>query len=165
MHDDALRNCKALRKDGRPCKAPPTAGGLCYFHANPDQVRLLGRIGGRKNRRGTVEAELRAPLEPAEVREILAQAILDVRANALAPRAVTAIANAASVLLRTIHVVDLEERVAKLEQAVEEDRAAPATRKGSASAAESDDNRRCWYTDEERVEPESSPGSPPRKSV
>lgn len=50
MHDDALRNCKALTKDGKPCKAPPTAGGLCYFHANPDQVRLLGRIGGRKNR-------------------------------------------------------------------------------------------------------------------
>lgn len=104
-------------------------------------------------------------MEPAEVREILAQAILDVRANTLAPRAVAAIANAASVLLRTIHVVDLEERVAKLEQAVEEDRAAPATRKGSTSAAESDDNRRCWYTDEEQVEPESSPGSPPRKSV
>lgn len=42
--------CKGFTKDGKPCRAHPTGGGLCYFHANPDQARLLGQKGGRKNR-------------------------------------------------------------------------------------------------------------------
>jgi hypothetical protein len=39
-------NCKALTKQGNPCKAPATEGGLCFFHANPDRARELGQMGG-----------------------------------------------------------------------------------------------------------------------
>jgi len=41
--------CKANTKEGRPCRAAATEGGLCFFHANPNKAVELGRIGGRKN--------------------------------------------------------------------------------------------------------------------
>jgi len=41
--------CKALTKKGQPCRAAATAGGLCFFHANPNKASELGRIGGRSN--------------------------------------------------------------------------------------------------------------------
>ncbi|SPE25036.1 hypothetical protein SBA2_240016 [Acidobacteriia bacterium SbA2] len=34
----------------------PTAGGLCFFHANPNKASELGRIGGRRNRAAPTEA-------------------------------------------------------------------------------------------------------------
>jgi Family of unknown function (DUF5763) len=42
--------CQARTKSGNPCRAAATAGGLCYFHANPNKASELGQIGGRKNR-------------------------------------------------------------------------------------------------------------------
>jgi hypothetical protein len=37
--------CKALAKTGKPCRAAATAGGLCFFHANPAKASELGRSG------------------------------------------------------------------------------------------------------------------------
>jgi hypothetical protein len=42
--------CKGTTKSGQPCQAAATAGGLCYFHANPDKASECGRRGGRRNR-------------------------------------------------------------------------------------------------------------------
>ncbi len=49
------RRCKAQAKNSKPCRAAATAGGLCFFHANPNKASELGRIGGRGNRRVTGE--------------------------------------------------------------------------------------------------------------
>lgn len=38
--------CKAQAKSGKRCGAAATAGGLCFFHANPNKASELGRIGG-----------------------------------------------------------------------------------------------------------------------
>jgi hypothetical protein len=43
--------CKASTKNGAPCKAAPTASGLCFFHGNPNKASELGRVGGKQNRR------------------------------------------------------------------------------------------------------------------
>src|SRR5436305_15214811 len=110
------RRCKAKTSAGSPCRAPATEGGLCFFHANPDKVRALGQAGGRKNRQHAVEPTLPAALNVAGVREILAQAILDVRANTLTPRAAGALAQLSNSLLRIIQVSELEERLGKLER-------------------------------------------------
>lgn len=48
--------CRATTKTGKRCKAAPTAGGLCFFHANPNKAVELGRKGGRKNRNLPIEA-------------------------------------------------------------------------------------------------------------
>jgi hypothetical protein len=47
--------CKAQAKSGKPCRAAATAGGLCFFHANPDKASELGRIGGRNKRHAAGE--------------------------------------------------------------------------------------------------------------
>ena len=39
--------CQGRTKSGKPCRAAATAGGLCFFHANPNKASELGRIGGR----------------------------------------------------------------------------------------------------------------------
>jgi hypothetical protein len=43
--------CKAITKNGAPCKAAPMASGFCFLHGNPNRVSELGRIGGKQNRR------------------------------------------------------------------------------------------------------------------
>jgi hypothetical protein len=110
--------CKAVTKDGRPCKAPPTEGGLCFFHANPDRVRQLGQIGGRKNRRRSIDPSELGPLGAAAVRQMLAQTIFELQQNKVSPRSAAAMAQVSSVLLRAIQASELEERVAELERAL-----------------------------------------------
>jgi hypothetical protein len=83
-------------------------------------------MGGRKNRHRVAELVVPLPLKSESVREILAQAILDVRSNALTPRSASALAQLSNSLLRAIQVTELEERLAKLERAVEENPAASA---------------------------------------
>ena len=50
-HSNSDSRCEAQTKNGKPCRAAATAGGLCFFHANPDKAAELGRIGARKNGR------------------------------------------------------------------------------------------------------------------
>lgn len=53
-------HCKGTTKRGEPCRAAATAGGLCFFHANPNKAPELGRIGGRS--KGQAAAEITDPL-------------------------------------------------------------------------------------------------------
>jgi len=52
--------CKDTTKRGEPCRAAATAGGLCFFHANPNKASELGRIGGRS--KGRINTEMVDPL-------------------------------------------------------------------------------------------------------
>jgi hypothetical protein len=47
--------CNVQAKNGKPCWAAATAGGLCFLHANPNKASELGRIGGRSNRHSAAE--------------------------------------------------------------------------------------------------------------
>jgi hypothetical protein len=81
-------HCKGRNKSGKPCGAAATAGGLCYFHSNPNKASELGRIGGRSKRRAVVDGVDPLPkLETATaVRDAIAQLIADVYAGKLQPR-------------------------------------------------------------------------------
>ena len=115
------KRCKAKTKQGTPCRAAATDGGLCFFHGNPDKVRTLGQAGGRKNRIDNTDLPpLPASVNAAAVREILVQGILDLRANKLAPRAASALGQLCNSLLRVIQVTELEEMIRKLQQQVAE---------------------------------------------
>src|SRR5690242_8419743 len=71
------RFCKAIAKNGKPCRAAATASGLCFFHANPDKASELGRLGG-SNKRSAVSENLE-PLPALNsahgIRDAVAQAI------------------------------------------------------------------------------------------
>src|SRR5271170_3440747 len=50
MTQNSKSRCQGLTKSGQPCRAAATAGGLCFFHANPKKAAELGRLGGMRNR-------------------------------------------------------------------------------------------------------------------
>jgi hypothetical protein len=77
---------------------PATAGGLCFFHANPARARELGRIGGRKNRQQLPELVVPTAMTAAELSRLLSEALRDVWSNKLAPRKAAAMSQLGSVL-------------------------------------------------------------------
>ena len=115
--------CKSRTKSGKPCRAAATAGGLCFFHANPDKASELGRIGGRGNRHATGDnADPLPTLDNAlAVRDTVARLIADVYAGRLHPRIAAGLAPLLNLQLRAIEMTefaDLERRLAQLEKAM-----------------------------------------------
>jgi len=110
--------CQANAKSGKPCRAAATAGGLCFFHANPKKASALGRIGG-KNKRGaaTQSVDPLPKLDKASaVQEAVDRLIADVYAGKLQPRVAAGLAPLLSLQLRVLETTDLERRVAKVEK-------------------------------------------------
>ena len=110
-----MQTCKGKTKSGAACRAPAGAGGLCFFHANPDSARALGQIGGRKNRRSVVELQVPDNMTAADVRNVTAQAIRLLLSGDMHAREATALAQLCNSLYRVIPGADLETRVAMLE--------------------------------------------------
>lgn len=115
--------CEALAKSGKPCRAAATAGGLCFFHANPNKASELGRIGGRSKRYSAAESVDPLPkLETAvAVRDTVARLIEDVYSGKLHPRIAAGLAPLLTLQLRAIQTTDLGRRLAKLEKQYEAD--------------------------------------------
>ena len=120
--DNLLRSgsrCKGRTKAGKPCRAAATAGGLCFFHANPNKTSELGRIGGRSKRPAAAEGDPLPRLDTAiAVQDTLARVISEVYSGKLDPRVAVGLAPLLSLQLRAIRTADLEleRRLAKLEK-------------------------------------------------
>src|SRR5260370_19319380 len=88
------QRCKARTKAGGPCQAPAVEGGLCFCHAHPERLAELGRQGGQKNRRRSLD-ERSIPDRPlksmGEVGELLEETINRVRQGPFDLRAANAI--------------------------------------------------------------------------
>jgi hypothetical protein len=109
--------CKAQAKSGKRCRAAATAGGLCFFHANPNKASEMGRIGGRHKRLANGNADPLPTLDNAiAVRDLVARLILDIYSGNLQPRVASGLASLLSLQLRAIETTNLEQRVAKLEK-------------------------------------------------
>ena len=112
--------CKSKARDGRACRAAATDGGLCFFHANPKKASELGRIGGRKNRHHATSNDL-PPLPAIQnvvaLRNAVAQLVDAIYSGRLNPKIGVGLAPLLNLQLRAIESSDLEERIAKLEQA------------------------------------------------
>lgn len=111
--------CKGTTRQGRPCRAAATEGGLCFFHSNPDKAAELGRIGGTKNRY-TFVAEDRPPLAIESVKEVqttLSRLIDEVYSSKLSPKTAAGLAALLNLQWRVIRSTDLEKRILRLEQA------------------------------------------------
>jgi hypothetical protein len=75
-------------------------------------------MGGLKNRHyvDTEEVTIVPPSSPEDVKNLLAQAIVDVRAKRLDPRSASTITYMSSTLLKAFETTDLEQRLARLEE-------------------------------------------------
>ncbi len=111
------QRCKARTKAGGPCQAPAVEGGLCFCHAHPERLAELGRQGGQKNRRRSLD-ERSIPDRPlksmGDVGELLEETINRVRRGPFDIRAANAIGFLAGVLLKALDS-RIEERLAHLE--------------------------------------------------
>lgn len=86
-----LAQCKATTSSGARCKAKPHKNGLCFFHADPQRAAELGRKGGLRRTRFNPDdlKELLVPRTAADLRDLLAQSIVEVRAGKLDPKLAT----------------------------------------------------------------------------
>jgi hypothetical protein len=105
--------CSGTTKKGEPCRAAATAGGLCFFHSNPNKASELGRKGGRSKR--YTAAEMVDPLPILDnahaIRDTLARLIDDVHTGKLQPRVAAGLAPLLTLQLRTIETVAKVEKV------------------------------------------------------
>ena len=116
----AKKPCTGRTTTGEACRAPAVQGDLCYFHADPNRARTLGRIGGSKNRAPLPEPPAAGSLNMGNLRDILAETIYDVRAKKISPRIGGALAQLCNAAHRILQTADLEARLARLEQQLAE---------------------------------------------
>lgn len=110
--------CKAETKAGNPCKAPAVERGLCFFHANPDKLAEMGRLGGSKNRHanpGDCDLQPRPLKTIADVSTLLEETINRVRKGPFDLRAANSIGFLAGILLKGLERGRVEERLDDLE--------------------------------------------------
>jgi hypothetical protein len=110
--------CKHKKRDGERCRAPAlTDQTNCAMHAQPGRAAELGRRGGR--RRATYRSvdlrEFAAPKTAADLRELLAESIIEIRAGKLDPRIANALGYLGASYLRALEVSEVESRLGALE--------------------------------------------------
>ena len=110
--------CQGRTKNGRPCRAFATEGGLCFLHSNPNKAAELGRKGGRKNRHAPLPcADPLPPLTTAtNVRDTVAGLIEDVRSSRVPQKTASVLTPMLNLLLKAIETSDLERRIEALEK-------------------------------------------------
>jgi len=113
-----MLNCKGKKKTGAACRAPAGAGGLCFFHANPNSAKTLGQIGGQKNRRSPVDVEVPDNMTAADLCKLIGQAMRSLLSGEMGAREATALAQLCNSLYRVIPSANLEARVTMLEEQV-----------------------------------------------
>jgi hypothetical protein len=123
MRDNKRREneCKGITKQGRPCHAAATQGGLCFFHANPNKAAELGRIGGRRNSHhlGASTAEPPQDLKSAKgVLDAGARLIEDVYSGKLSPRVASCLGPLLNMQMRAIQTTEIETRLVRLEESM-----------------------------------------------
>jgi hypothetical protein len=114
--------CPAKTKAGRPCAAPAARGGIyCALHADSERGALLGRKGGRKNRKACESSgwEGSPPQNACDVKNFLADAMAEIRAGRMDPKLGSTLGYLGTSLLKAIETSDLEARLEKLEHELE----------------------------------------------
>jgi hypothetical protein len=119
--------CRATKKDGSPCAAPPLLGReLCLHHApeKRDDLARSRRAGGEARARGLARAPMEPPPEWWPLQNIteasrgLAHVSREVLVGRLDPRSANAATGALNALVGALRGADLEERVRGLEAAL-----------------------------------------------
>jgi hypothetical protein len=119
------QRCQAVTKQGTPCHAFATEGGLCFFHANPRKASELGRIGGKANRHvSSLPSDPLADMNSiTAVRDTVSRLISEVYSGQLNPRTAAGLAPLMSLQLRVLNTTQIEERLERVERRLAESEA------------------------------------------
>src|SRR5208283_2139718 len=120
--------CQKMKPDGIRCRARSLTGKkYCALHSEPGRAASLGSKGGR--RRAVLSPsnlrEFQAPKSAADLRDLLAESIIEIRTGRMESKMANALGYLGSSYLRALEVADLESRLEKL--ALEFERAKQAT--------------------------------------
>jgi len=113
------KRCSAKTKAGKRCKAIPSVGGLCAFHADPRRAAQLGRLGGQKNRRlipDSTSEVIPAPRTADDVKNLLAETMAGIHGRRVDPKIGNVMAYLGTALLNALETAELERRIAALEK-------------------------------------------------
>jgi hypothetical protein len=112
--------CNGKKKSGERCGAVAVENGLCALHGDPARAVELGRKSGRARRsvRFSAPAEecpARSLRSVADVTELLAETINQVRARRIDPRIANTVGYLATGMLKAIQQGDTEARLRAIE--------------------------------------------------
>ena len=118
-HQEATSGrCKAMTKAVDSCAAPAMRGGeFCSLHSDPGRAAELGRKGGMGNRHVYENdgKEVPAPQSALDVKNLLAEAMAEIRAGKMDPKLGTTLGYLGASLLKAIETSDIEQRLERLE--------------------------------------------------
>jgi hypothetical protein len=106
--------CQTKKRNGKQCRARALAEKQhCALHADPGRAKELGSKGGRRRTvyRPDALKEFVAPKTAADVRDLLAESIIEIRAGKLDPKVANALGYLGTSLLRALEVADVERRL------------------------------------------------------
>ena len=110
--------CQKKKRDRKRCGAPALARkNYCALHAEPGRAAALGRKGGCRRTVCSPDSlkEFVAPQSAADLRDLLAEAIIEIRAGKLDPKVGNALGYLGTSLLRALEASDTERRLDALE--------------------------------------------------
>ena len=116
--------CSAKNKKGKRCRAWAVTGKTqCALHSDPDRAAKMGAKHGRKAalpidpQESTLECQKESdiPRTADQVRDVLAETMVQIRGRKVDTKTANALAYVASSLLRAIEVAELEPRLKALE--------------------------------------------------
>ena len=131
-----MQTCQGKTTSGAACRAHASAGGLCFFHANPDRAKRLGQIGGRKNRRVGVDLQIPDNATTADLRNLALQAIRLVFSGDMSARDAGALVQLCNFLCRVIPTADHEARMTLLEEQLKQEAIETSSDPDSGSPAD-----------------------------
>jgi hypothetical protein len=114
--------CQKKKRDGAQCRARARSGHkYCALHAEPGKAAELGSKGGRRRAVYSPDAlkEFTAPRSAADLRDLLAQSIIEIRTGKLDPKLANSISYLGAGFLRALEVSGLEARLLALETSAE----------------------------------------------
>ena len=110
--------CQHQKRDGKRCRAAALTGQTrCAMHAQPGRAAELGSKGGRRRAvfsPGDLK-EFATPKTAADLRELLPESIIEIRAGKQDPRIANALGYLGASYLGALEVADLESRLDALE--------------------------------------------------
>jgi hypothetical protein len=130
--------CQRKKREGKRCGAHALAGKkYCALHADPGRAAALGTKGGRRRTVYSPEdlKQFPTPKTAAELRDLLAESIIEIRAGKLDPKIANALGYLGASYLRALEMSDLEELLEKLSVAMSREEYGNAQAQDSATAA------------------------------
>ena len=112
--------CCAKTKDGKPCGAPAAEEkNRCVMHSG--RAAELGSKGGRRRAIYSPDGlkDFAPPKTAADLRDLIAQSIIEIRTGKLDPKLANSISYLGSGFLRALEVSDLDSRLRALEAQAE----------------------------------------------